>query len=64
VARKRRRLSSKPETRTSGSPVLLKAAFQAGPPGATIRAEFSLLPQIVFSYTLRCAVVVVEGAPV
>jgi hypothetical protein len=34
------------------------------PSGAETRAGFPLPPPSVFGYTLQCAVVVVEGAPV
>ena len=34
------------------------------PSDAETRTGFPLPPPIVFGYTLRCAVVVVEGAPV
>jgi len=41
---------------------VLATSATVTPGGAEIRAGFSLPPPIVFGYTPRCAVVVVEGA--
>ncbi len=52
-----------PPSSTSSTPSNPEAATDT-PDGTEIRTGFSLPPPIVFGYTLRRAVVVVEGAPV
>jgi hypothetical protein len=52
-----------PPSSTSSTPSNLEEATVT-PSGAETRTGFPLPPPIVFGYTLQCAVVVVESAPV